>query len=95
MNREFRKIITRRGTYFVAWHPRDVCMLLETERLSPNELFPGKKDQLHRLIRDLYLLSCQASVSNRSGTNAGEHRILVRYARNLHDFYNFYRNHQT
>ncbi|HKK16818.1 MAG TPA: hypothetical protein VJ981_08920 [Gammaproteobacteria bacterium] len=83
--RGFRKINTVRGTYFVVWRPKDVSSLIESERLSPAELFPGNDSRRHHFIRELYLLACKASVNAMSDKTASDHRLLSRYARILHD----------
>ena len=81
MNQGYRKLITKRGIYFVVWRPEDVTQLLINEKLAPGDLLTRELRETHHLIRDLYLLAC-------AGTLNGRHRksmdMLSQYARKLH-----------
>ncbi len=81
MNREYRKLATKRGIYFVVWRPDDVLELLIKENLSPADLLTSESRETHYLIRDLYLLACAGTLNSH---NNKQMNMLSRYARKLH-----------
>lgn len=82
----YRKIHTVRGTYYVSWRPEDVSSLIASEQWTPDELFPNNRMQLRRFLRELYLLACKASLKANPGNNHFIHRVLLHYARDVHDY---------
>lgn len=84
--KDFRRLETVRGRYFVDWEPDSVNALLAAEDLSAEDLRETSPGELHRLIRDLLLLglrdeleSCRRSPITRFA------RSLMRYKRATED----------
>lgn len=81
MKHTFRKLVTRRGTYFVAWRPEDVLQLIINENLVPSDFLSQEKNDMHNLVRDLYLLACKGSMDDQF---MNKHiSVLAMYARKL------------
>lgn len=77
-----RKIITLNKVYFVDWTPEEVCQLLRKEVIRADSLIQTNKTQTKRLVRDLFLLACRASLN--SIKDSENKAILLRnYAKSI------------
>lgn len=56
-DRDFRKLRTVRGAYFVEWEPAAVRALVNGEQLSADEFLFADARELQQFVRDLFLLA--------------------------------------
>jgi hypothetical protein len=73
-----KKIITLNKAYLVNWTPKDVCYLLKDESITAGELIQSNKLNTNKLIRELYLLACRASLTTTENEKA---TTLTNYAK--------------
>jgi len=73
----FRKLETRRGSYFIDWQPETFKALLATECLSADDLVESRPGDLHRLTRELLLLGLQDEMES------GRDSPIARFARSV------------
>lgn len=59
-----RKIKTLDKAYFVRWTPDDVCSLFKNKSITADDLIQSNKLNTNKLIRELYLLACRASLGS-------------------------------
>jgi hypothetical protein len=59
-----RKIITLDKAYVVNWTPDDVCLLLKSKSITADSLIQSNKLNTNKLVRELFLLACRASLSS-------------------------------
>lgn len=64
-----RKIKTLDKAYFVNWTPDAVCSLLKKESITADSLVQSNKLSTNKLIRELFLLACRASLSTSEVSN--------------------------
>ena len=74
----FRKLRTRRGDYFVDWAPGPVSALIELEGIAAGELVTDDPTDLHRLIRDLFLLGFRDELGGGAQASASPISRLAR-----------------
>lgn len=59
-----KKIKTLDKAYFVNWTPDEVYSLIKKKSITAGELIQSDKVNTNKLIRELYLLACRASLSS-------------------------------
>ena len=77
-----RKIETIRKTYLVNWLAYDVCHFLQEKSIKAEQLIQADKNKTNKLIRQLFLLACQASLSSGVVENK-ESVLLSNYAKSI------------
>lgn len=58
-----RKIQTLNKTYFINWTPSEVCYFLQLKSIRAEQLIQLNKQHTHKLVRQFFLLACQASLN--------------------------------
>jgi hypothetical protein len=53
---DYRRLTTRRGTYYVPWERPAVAALIRSEGLGWRDFLTGDRTRLQALARDLFLL---------------------------------------
>jgi hypothetical protein len=86
-----RKIIAINRTYYVNWTAKDVCSLFEVKVVKASDLIQSNKLQTNKLIRELYLLACRASI-NSNNLNNKESLLLRSYANSIRQISDEYQN---
>jgi nitric oxide reductase large subunit len=84
-----KKIITLNKAYLVNWTPKDVCYLLKDKSITAGELIQSNKLNTNKLIRELYLLACRASLSSTENEKAA---TLTNYAKAITQISSDYEN---
>ena len=77
-----KKITALNKTYKVEWTPDAVCKLLKSNFITANTLVQFNKINTNKLIRELFLLACKASL-NSSDNNYEKANLLSNYAKNI------------
>lgn len=75
----------------IKWSPDEVCDLFIHKSISADQLIQENKTSTHKLIRDLYLLACQAALSNPM-KKSKEAEILRTYAQSIKETSEIYDN---
>ena len=74
----FRKLRTSRGDYFVDWAPGPVSALIQSERIQAAEVVGDDARDVHRLVRDLFLLGFEAELDGDTAPSASPISQLAR-----------------
>ncbi len=77
-----KKLIIANKPQTVNWTPSSVCKLLECGLVRAEQLIQPTKNNTHKLIRDLYLLACQAALKAPM-IKSKEAELLRSYARTI------------
>ena len=89
-----KKLQTLKKHYFINWTPDEVCRLLRENAIKAEDMIQSSRSRTHRLIRELYLLACQACLVGSAKTDA-QASLLCGYARAIkkisHDYDNLFR----
>lgn len=89
-----KKLQTLNKHYFIKWTPDEVCRLLREHAIRAEDMIQSSRAQTRRLIRELYLLACQAGLVGSARTDA-QASLLSRYASAIkqisHDYDNLFR----
>lgn len=86
-----KTLYTLNKTFYVEWTPDDVCVVLNQNHISANDLIQSNKSKTKKIVREFYLLACRASL-NRSASDYINSRMLNRYAREIKQISNEYEN---
>jgi hypothetical protein len=84
-----RKIQALNKVHYVNWTPEEVCLLLQENSIKANDLVQSNKYKTKKLIKELFLLACRASLS--SAENEDSKACLLRhYAKSIKQISNDY-----
>ncbi len=82
-----RKIKTLDKAYVVNWTPDDVCSLFKNKSITADDLIQSNKLNTNKLVRELFLLACRASLSS-----SDKALTLSSYAKAIKQISNDYEN---
>lgn len=77
-----RQIIALNKVYYVNWTSDGVYKLIESKALKPNLLIQANKRHTHKLVKELFLLACGASLTSMEKDNK-ESVLLRSYAKSI------------
>jgi len=86
-----RTLYTLNKTYYVDWTPDDVCMVLNENDITANDLIQSSKFNTKKIVKEFYLLACRASLKP-TITDLINSRLLNRFAKEIKEISNGYEN---
>jgi hypothetical protein len=89
--RMLKHIRVKNNLCIINWTPNEVCELLTYNAIKAEQLIQENKTSTRKLIRDLYLLACQASLKNPL-IKSKEARVLRTYAKTIKETSEYYDN---